>query len=411
VSKTQRRLIVPAVVGVSAAALAQFVPGVAVAAAHQASHTAPKADSAGIPSTNAPSVADTTGCSNGGSTSPDYGCGKVTAEAQPVTSTFPADTVPDLSGLTFDITGPIADNNVEDQGAVATCITGDTTSINSDACPESYWANTADDTGGMGTWVAGADYTISLDRAMGSAQAPANTLIPPHTGTFPDCTAYQNTGTTPTGCPDTTVVMVYGTYHQIGLHLTNAVTHKAIAGATYELCAATASAPVAAPTGCPSGSSVLAKATTDASGKLAFSGLYLGSQNYSVALTHEPRGYKTARTQRLEVPVVTTAAQAGTLYQGTASLAPIKTTVKTHHVTTRENKPVRFNALTGAKHIVGPLKLIKLSKAHHGKARHSGGKITYTPHHGFVGKDVFTYTVRNGVGVTVTGKVIVHVKA
>jgi hypothetical protein len=115
--------------------------------------------------------------------------------------------------------------------------------------------------------VAGAQYTISLDTSTtespAPAPAPANTLIPPITGTFPDCTAYQNSSTTPTGCPDTTDVKVYGTYHQVGLHVLNALTHKALAGTTYELCAATTSAPTTGTKTCPSGSTVLATATTD----------------------------------------------------------------------------------------------------------------------------------------------------
>jgi hypothetical protein len=122
-SKTNRRVIVPAIVGISAAALAQFVPGVAMAASPHASHTTsssgPKTDAAGNAGTHAPAVTDTTGCSNTESSSPDYGCGKVTAQALAVASTFPAGAVPDLSGLSFDITGPIADNDTEYPGAVA----------------------------------------------------------------------------------------------------------------------------------------------------------------------------------------------------------------------------------------------------------------------------------------------------
>ena len=54
---------------------------------------------------------------------------------------------------------------------------------------------------------------------------------------------------------------------------------------------------------------------------------------------------------------------------------------------------------------------MKVGKPHHGKVRHVGGKVVYTPAAGFTGKDVFTYTVRNGVGVKRTGKIIVHVTA
>jgi hypothetical protein len=413
-SKTPRRLIVPAVVGVSAATLAQFVPGVALAAAHQTSRptlttgSGTKPDAAANSSTHAPYVADTAGCT--ASSSPNYGCGKVTVEAQPVASTYPAGALPDVTGLTFDITGTIAWSDMLYNDSTNTCTTGEVGSASSNACAETTYGMSPGATTEYGAWVPGDLYNIALDTTPTSAPAPADTLIPPATGPFPDCTAYPTTSA-PTGCPDTAIVKVYGAYHRVGLHVVNAVTHKAVGKATYELCSATSSAPTTGSKSCPSGSSVLATATTNSHGRLVFSGLHLASKNYSVALTHEPRGYETAPSQRLEVPVVTTAAQSGALYLGTARVTPITTTVKTHRITTSMDKPIAFNALAGAKHVVGPLKLIKVGKAHHGKAHHSGGKITYTPHNGFVGKDVFTYTIRNGVGVTVTGKVIVHVKA
>jgi hypothetical protein len=415
VSRTNRRLIAPAVIGVSAAALAQFVPGVAVAAAHQASQHASntdsgqKPDAAAGPSAIATPAVASPGCTE--SSSPDYGCGKITVEAQPVASTFPADAIPDVNGLTFDITGQISGSDMAYDGATTQCKTGDTNSTSSDECPESVWADAAGGPSEGGPWVAGAEYAVTLDTSVSSAPAPANTLIPPITGAFPDCTAYQKSNPTgASGCPDLTPVRVYGTYHQVGLDVINSLTHKGIAKATYELCAATVNAPTTGSAGCPSGSSVLATAATDSSGTLVFPGRYLGSPHYSFALTHA-RGYHPTGSQPLAVPVVTDVAQAGTLYQGSARLAPIKTTVTTHRVKTSKNKRVTFNALAGAKHVVGPLKIVKLSKPHHGKVRHSGGKISYKPRKDFVGKDVFTYTVRNGVGVTVTSKVVVHVKA
>jgi hypothetical protein len=409
-------LIVPAVVGASAATLAQFMPGVAFAASHQASQHAANTepgstpDAAGHPSANATPDADT-GCT--AASSPDYGCGKITVGALPVASTFPPGTAPDVSGLTFEIEGPVVSENAAIDGASATCTTGDTTGGNTDAdaCPESYGGLT--ESGHGGAWVAGGEYVVTLDTESGSATAPPGALIPPVVGLFKDCTKYQNAdpGTAPSGCADLSVVRVYGTYHRIGLRVVNSVTHKGVPKATYELCSATASAPATGAAGCPSGSTVLETAKTNSLGKLAFKGLYLGSPNYSFALTHAPTGFTPTGSQPLHVPNVVNATEAGALFQGTTPLTPTVTTVTTHHVSTSRNKSVTFNALAGAKQVVKPLTVVKVGKARHGKVSHTKGKITYTPNAGFVGKDVFTYTVRNGDGVKVTGTVIVHVKA
>jgi hypothetical protein len=167
VHRTARRLTAPAVIGVSAAALAQFVPGVAVAAAHQASQHAAKTDSgqqpdaAAGPSTSATPATPTTGCDEG--SSPSYGCGKISVEAQPVASTFPADALPDVSGLTLQITGPISDNDVIYPVATNTCVTGESGSASSDECTESIFGETTDSH--QGPWDAGGQYTIALARA------------------------------------------------------------------------------------------------------------------------------------------------------------------------------------------------------------------------------------------------------
>lgn len=414
-SRTSRRVMAPAVIGVTAAAISQIVSGVAAASAAGPAHVSAKADpSAGTPSVAGPTgsvvpAADSTGCT--GSSSPDYGCGKLTVEAQPVAGTFPATDVPDLSGLTFDITGDAADQNIVYHDSANTCTTGTADSSGASSCPESVASQQPSGASDpYATWVADAAFTVALDTTGSNKAAPADALVPGLTGTFPDCTAYQGSGSTPTGCADTKIVPVYGTYHRIGLHLVNKVTHKGVPGITYKLCSPTASAPQLTGTTCPTGSSLLTQATTDAHGKLVFTDVYAGSPNYTVVPSRGARGYHAAHIQQLDVPVVTTPAQSGALVQGTVELAPIKTAVTTHKVTTRAGKKVSLNAFAGASHVVKPLKLIKVGKARHGKVRHVGGKITYKPAEGFTGKDVFLYTIRNGVGVKATGKVVVHIK-
>lgn len=402
------RLIKPAVIGVATAAtLTQFFPGVAAAAAtHHASQ--PRATGETNPGNDASVTPAVTPAGCPASSSPDYGCGKLTVEAVPDADSFPSNSTPDLSGLTFDITGPAAFDNTVTPDASTTCITAPKEFSAGASCPQSegvFDPSVPSDS----TWVAGGQYTIALDTTSGSKPAPPNSLIPPATGKFADCTAYE-VGTASGTCPDTGLVKVYGTYHRIGVKVTNAHTHKGVAGATYALCAATASAPTTGTTTCPTGSKVLATATTGSNGVLVFPSAYLGSDNYSVVPTHEPAGYAAGRSQRVEVPVVTTPAQAGTVIQSTAQLTPIKTTVKTRHITTTEDKAVRFNPFAGAQHVAAPLKVLKVHKAHHGKVRHTSTRITYKPSSTYVGKDVFTFTFRNGVGLVSTGKVVVRVK-
>lgn len=409
-----RRIVTPAVIGVSAAAIAQMSGGVAIAApwsaAHQGSaagHGSPSLD--GTTASASPATA-TTGCTE--SSSPDYGCGKITVEAQPVVGTYPATAAPDLSGLTFDITGNAADQNTVHPNATTTCTTGESGSAATNECTESVASQQpsgAPDP--YATWVAGAQYTVALDTTGSNKAAPANSIVAGLTGSFPDCTAYQTSTTNqPTGCPDGAVVNFYGTYHRIGLHIVNRVTHKGVAGVTYKLCSPTPSSPVLTGSTCPSGSSLLTQATTDSAGKLAFTDVYAGSPNYTVVLARRAHGYRPAHIQQLDVPVVTTPAQSGKLVQGVVKLTPIKTRVKTQRVSTTAGKTISFNAFKGAARVVKPMKLVKLGKPHHGTSRHIGGRIVYRPAKAFTGKDVFTYTVRNGVGVKSTGKVVVHVK-
>jgi hypothetical protein len=427
--KTNRRVIGSAVVGATTVTLAQFLPGVAAAATHQTSlaSSTPRDQPSPAPDANggpgdastipgllgvpkpaiAATVSPTTGCTD--TMSPDYGCGKITVEAQPIVDTFPDASLPDLGGLAFEITGTAADEDTAATGADGSCTTTSDPSDDGATCPESTYANgDIADAGYSGSWVAGDPYSVTLDP---STPPPAGTLIPAVSGTFADCTAYQS-NPVPTGCPDAKLVLVYGKYHQVGLRILNAFTHKPVAHATYELCSLSAVVqPATSVRGCPSGTSVLDSETTDAHGELIFASRYLGSRNYRVVATTEPRGYTLAKIRAVTVPVVTHAAQAGTLVRTTIKLVPIRPVVKSHHLTTRENKRIRLKALSGAKPVVGPLRLIKVSRPRHGSVHRSGGKITYKPRKGYVGKDVFTYTVRNGLGATATGRIVVHVKA
>jgi hypothetical protein len=411
VGKTNRRLIGSAVIGATTVTIAQFLPGVAAAATHQSSFTSstprtePGAEPGVAPNRDATNtVAPTTGCSP--SSSPDYGCGKLTLQAVPVVGTFPTGSLPSLGGLTFDITGTSAENDKLVNNSMGSCTTTSDGSDDGATCPESNYSNgDADgDRETDGSWVAGDPYDAMLDS---STPPPANTMIPGISGTFPNCTAFGSNN----GCPNLTPVPVYGKYHQVGLRVVNSITGRPVAKATYQLCSPTTTAPALGTHACPTGTTVLDTETTGASGALTFKSLYVGSNNYSILPTKEPSGYQAAKSQALAVPVVANTAEAGALVQTTVDLAPTHPSVKTHHVTVRENKAITFNAFAGAKPIVGPLTLITLSKPRHGSAHRSGGKITYKPRKGFVGKDVFTYTVRNAVGATATGRVVVHVKA
>lgn len=402
-----RRFIVPAVVGVSAAAtLVQFIPGAAAATPQTHGNAVP---SQGIaPDSGVTPMVTPTGCSE--SSSPDYGCGKITVEALPVDGTFPTGETPTLSGLVFEITGPTASNDTVTQGTTAGCTLGNDSS-SSDSCQESY-GSFDDNAGQMSTWVAGGDYSVALVVSDSTPAAPADTLIPAITGTFPDCTAYQspNPPTAGTGCPDTEVVHVYGTYRELGLNVVSSLTHKGVAGATYALCSTPATPPTTTSGPCPSGTVKSATATSGAGGTLVFASRYLGGQTYTVVPAHEPHGYETAASQRLVVPAVTNPSQAGTLLAPAATLVPIKTTIKTRHLTTTKNKRIGFNAFAGAKSVTKPLTLGQVVKPHHGSAHHSKRRITYKPRKGYVGKDRFSYTVRNGVGVKTRVKVIVRVR-
>jgi large repetitive protein len=422
-TKASRAMSTGSAVGVSVltvGTLVQLVGGTAAAATHPAAQSALSAAHAGLAAR--PAIVPATARADGGcteETSPSYGCGKLTAFAQPVPATYPTGQTPDLAGLTIDIGGPVANDDTLYQGGTSTCITASNPNTGFTSCPESYEGVAPDPANPpntvTGTWVSGEDYTVAVDTSGTNEPIPANTLIPGIAGTFVDCTAYQdNDGIEDygfSGCPDAARLMAYGTYHYIAAHVTNTASHKGVAKATYALCSATATTPTVGTTSCPTGSAVLAKATTNAKGALLFPSMYVGSANYSIVPTKEPKGYQAGKSQHLIVPVVTTPAQAGTVITASAELTPTTTTLATHSVKTTENTKVTINAFTGAKNVAGPLRLVKLGNAKHGKVSYSGSKITYTPDAGFTGKDTFTYTVRNAVGVTSIGKIVVTVKA
>jgi hypothetical protein len=341
--------------------------------------------------------------------SPDYGCGKLTVEAVPVAGTFPSTGPPDLSGLTFDIRGPIASSDIEYADGVEVCTTVANPTGRGATCPESTYG-VSPSTYNFGSWVSGAAYSVNLDTTSTSKAAPAGTLIPTISGTFPDCTAYQGASGA-SGCADTATVKVYGANHQLALKVVNSATGKPLAGATYELCSPVSTAPTPTPGSCPVDSTGLAAATSGTSGILKFPSRYPGAANYSVVETAEPDGYKPHRSQAWTIQPVTTPADAGTQVGGLVKLAPTKTALVTHVLHTTEHKKVAVNAFAGATRVFNPLKLIKLGTVKHGIAHHSGGRIAFTPKAGFIGTVTFTYTVRNALGAKSTGKIVVHVRA
>jgi hypothetical protein len=336
---------------------------------------------------------------------------------QPKTDTYPSGQLPDLAGLTFTIT----DTTETSDPGTADCTTLQDSSDPGATCPESDGPSSGDgsDNGESSTWNPGDSYIVTL-----SSSEPAHTLIPPITGVFPDCTSYvfgqedrhgSASGRPLDGpgesssCPDTVTLTAYGLYRHIGLIVHNKVTHKLVEGATYSLCSPTAEAPVVGGSGCPTGSTSLASATTNSSGFLEFAGLYAGSTDYSVVPTKVPHGYGNPGSQRLEVPDVTTSAEAGSLFIGHALLPPLPPILQHIFGTTPENTAITVNVFAGAIPVSSPLTLTGLGHPSDGTATDPKAKAKYTPKTGFVGVDTFTYSARNRLGGVATAKVTIRV--
>ncbi|HEX3822900.1 MAG TPA: Ig-like domain-containing protein [Mycobacteriales bacterium] len=345
---------------------------------------------------------------------PDFGCGKLTVAVQPKTDTYPAGQLPDLANLQFTIT----DTTETSDPGTDTCTTAQDSDDPGATCPESNGPSSGEgsDNFPFATWNIGDSFTVTL-----SSPEPAHTLIPPITGTFPDCTGYAyppdeidhnakpNGFEGPSGCPDTVTLTAYGLYRHIGLIVHNKVTHKLVKGATYSLCSPTAEAPVVGGPGCPIGSTSLASATTNSHGFLEFAGLYAGSTDYSVVPTKVPHGYGKPGSQRLEVPDVTTSAEAGSLFIGHALLPPLPPILRHIFGTTAEGTPITVNVFAGAIPVSSPLTLTGLGHPSDGTATDPKAKATYTPKAGFVGTDTFTYSARNRLGGVATAKVTIRV--
>jgi hypothetical protein len=417
--KATRGIVTGSAVGVSVLAAGTFVQfATATASAATRPSDESSARSAGVqhakPAADLETPDVTTGCTDGSNSSPDYGCGKLTVDVQAVPGTYPATGVWDLAGLTFDISGEVANNDTEYDDATATCTTSSDPGGTGASCTEST-GGTAPNGGSpeTGTWIANDPYSVTLDTSGTNTQIPADTLLATTsaTGNFPDCTAYQNTqGSGPSGCPDAVVFKAYGKYHAVALKVVNSITKKPIANVRYAICSPTSTTPVSSTAACPSGSTELESEVSSSTGVVRFLNVYAPSSNYSVVAEQEPTGYQAGRSKAINLPAVTTIAQAGSLVAATATLTPVKTTVVTHTVHTTENTPVTIDAFAHAKHAVTPLKLVKIGHVKHGSARHSGGVITFKPKHGFIGTVRFTYTVRNAVGASSTGTIVVHVK-
>jgi hypothetical protein len=98
--------------------------------------------------------------------------------------------------------------------------------------------------------------------------------------------------------------------------------------------------------------------------------------------------------------------------QVTVKVLDVPPVLQPIHVTTHAGDPVSFDAFAGAIVPAGnTLTKTIVGNPAHGTAVDPAGTITYTPDAGFVGTDVFTYTVSDGKGGSVTNTVTVTVSA
>jgi LPXTG-motif cell wall-anchored protein len=311
----------------------------------------------------------------------DFGLGKLPISITPKDGTYPPSLTPDFGmvAVTVDDTTADVTQTCTVDGGPFGCVVpiGDdfTLTVDQSTMPDGF--------------LAPAPYTFTLD--------PASCAYPPFSGF-------------PASCAGVTLVSP-GTWRPVGLHVVNAVTGAPVVGATYELCSATPSEPALTALACPAGSTALDSETTGSSGGVTFTGLYQGSPNFSTVQTAIPSGYVADTVaQPLDVPAVTTLAEAGTAYVGTIKVQPKPPVTQNDTASLPENTSKSIAVLANDTAVTAPLTLTSVTKPAHGTAAISpDGTVSYQPATGFVGTDSFTYTARNALGGTSTSTVTVTV--
>jgi hypothetical protein len=294
----------------------------------------------------------------------------ITVEAQP--GTFPADATPDLNGIQLTVT----DLDTEESNPCTLFAAEPGTAGCSLILP-------TDDT---------MQVTFPAD------QVPDGFLLPAAaTFSTSDCVELFCDGPT---------IQLPGTWQTVGLTVTNAVTGTPVEGAEYTLCE-----PATTTSGdCPSGTAPADSATSDASGNVAFEGLYQGSPDFQVVATSVPAPYFSPEPQVLDVPVIDELTEVGEPFVGEVTLAPKPPVVQDDTATLPQNSSQQVDVLANDSTPAGALTLEAVDQPAHGKAELGpDGGVVYTPTTGFVGSDTFDYTVSNEYGGTAQGTVSVTV--
>lgn len=323
---------------------------------------------AATPSVPAPSSAASDGV--GDALVPMFGVGKPTITVEAQAGTFPADSPPDLGGLTLDVTDTTA-------GSEMTCtVTAGGPGLASCSFP--------------------APVSDNLSVALDPGSTPPDGFLAPAPVTFsiPDC---DPSGTGPVICPASVTLELPGTWRPVGLKVTNAATGGPVAGADYLLCEPATSSSSSAD--CPVGTADVASATTGDDGTLQFPGIYRGSPDYQVVAKSVPSPYVLPGPQVLAVPSITTPAEAGTPFVAAVTLAPKAPLGRRDTATMPEDTSQQVDVLANDSTPVGGLTVQHVTSPAHGKVTvGSNGVLTYTPAIGFVGTDRFGYSTVNDFG-------------
>ena len=359
-------------------------------------------------STSAPAAAGTDATQSG--VVANFGLGKAAIPVEAMPDTFPSSMTPVFDGLNLQATTSNA-NGVD--GTIPCFLMADS--------PATPITTTDPDDCIVPLIPEGDSYTVAPGEG---ATVPAGFLIPAGvTGSMTDDAAASCTFADPTAGPTGTQIPycvgptleVPGIWNPITMTVTNSITGKPVAGATYTLYGSSNQGPpqtalratqALQPTGVPT---PLATATTDATGHLRFPSVYLGG-DYAVGETKAPKGYKPDVVHDVTTPVVTSLAQAGKTFNKAVTLKPVAPKLENDASGGAFGAKQTIHVLANDSTPVGSLTVTSVTKPAHGTLqRKSNGTYVYKPDSGFVGTDHFTYTARNSLGATSTARVTVVV--